>query len=34
MAPDLNLLISLDALLEEGSVVGATRRMNLKPRPR
>ena len=31
MAPDLNLLISLDALLEEGSVVGAARRMNLSP---
>ena len=31
MAPDLNLLISLDALLEEGSVVGAARRMNLAP---
>ena len=33
MAPDLNLLISLDALLEEGSVVGAARRMN-PARPR
>ena len=32
MAPDLNLLISLDALLEEGSVVGAARRMNLAAR--
>lgn len=31
MAPDLNLLVSLDALLEEGSVVGAARRMNLSP---
>lgn len=31
MAPDLNLLIALDALLEEGSVVGAARRMNLSP---
>lgn len=27
--PDLNLLIALDALFEEGSVVGAARRMNL-----
>ncbi|WAT02385.1 LysR family transcriptional regulator [Rouxiella chamberiensis] len=27
--PDLNLIIALDALLEEGSVVGAARRMNL-----
>ncbi len=27
--PDLNLLIALDALIEEGSVVGAARRMNL-----
>ncbi|SDR55360.1 transcriptional regulator, LysR family [Paraburkholderia fungorum] len=27
--PDLNLLIALDALLEEGSVVGAARRMHL-----
>lgn len=27
--PDLNLLLALDALLEEGSVVGAARRMNL-----
>ncbi|AOJ05668.1 MULTISPECIES: LysR family transcriptional regulator [Burkholderia] len=31
MAPDLNLLIALDALLEEGSVAGAARRMNLSP---
>ncbi|MFJ4143663.1 LysR family transcriptional regulator [Pseudomonas sp. NPDC089734] len=29
--PDLNLLIALDALLEEGSVVGAARRMHLSP---
>ncbi|WP_413729441.1 LysR family transcriptional regulator [Sodalis sp. RH22] len=29
--PDLNLLVALDALLEEGSVVGAARRMNLSP---
>lgn len=29
--PDLNLLIALDILLEEGSVVGAARRMNLSP---
>jgi len=28
-APDLNLLIALDVLLEEGSVAGAARRMNL-----
>ncbi len=27
--PDLNLLIALDVLIEEGSVVGAARRMNL-----
>lgn len=27
--PDLNLLVALDALLDEGSVVGAARRMNL-----
>ena len=27
--PDLNLLLALDALLEEGSVVGAARRMHL-----
>ncbi len=27
--PDLNLLIALDALLTEGSVAGAARRMNL-----
>ncbi len=29
--PDLNLLLALDALLEEGSVVGAARRMHLSP---
>ncbi|MQT88055.1 LysR family transcriptional regulator [Pseudomonas nabeulensis] len=29
--PDLNLLLALDALLEEGSVIGAARRMNLSP---
>lgn len=29
--PDLNLLIALDVLLEEGSVAGAARRMNLSP---
>ncbi len=29
--PDLNLIIALDALLEEGSVTGAARRMNLSP---
>ncbi|MCQ9472025.1 LysR family transcriptional regulator [Pseudomonas alliivorans] len=29
--PDLNLLIALDALLDEGSVVGAARRMHLSP---
>ncbi len=29
MRPDLNLLYALQALLEEGSVVGAARRMNL-----
>jgi DNA-binding transcriptional LysR family regulator len=28
-SPDLNLLLALDVLLEEGSVVGAARRMNL-----
>jgi DNA-binding transcriptional LysR family regulator len=28
---DLNLLVALDALLAEGSVVGAARRMNLSP---
>ncbi|AZV94513.1 LysR family transcriptional regulator [Bordetella sp. J329] len=27
--PDLNLLVALDVLLEEGSVIGAARRMNL-----
>jgi len=25
--PDMNLLVALDALLDEGSVVGAARRM-------
>lgn len=29
--PDLNLLVALDALLDEGSVIGAARRMNLSP---
>lgn len=29
--PDLNLLIALDALLDEGSVVGAARRLHLSP---
>ena len=29
--PDMNLLVTLDALLDEGSVVGAARRMNLSP---
>ncbi|WP_296257040.1 MULTISPECIES: LysR family transcriptional regulator [unclassified Pseudomonas] len=29
--PDMNLLIALDALLEEGSVVAAARRMHLSP---
>lgn len=29
--PDLNLLVALDVLLEEGSVVGAARRMHLSP---
>ncbi len=29
--PDLNLIIALDALLDEGSVIGAARRMNLSP---
>lgn len=29
--PDMNLLIALDALLEEGSVVGAAKRMHLSP---
>ncbi|WP_110599025.1 LysR family transcriptional regulator [Salinicola lusitanus] len=29
--PDLNLLLALDALLEEGSVAGAARRMHLSP---
>ncbi len=28
-SPDLNLLFALDVLLDEGSVVGAARRMNL-----
>ena len=27
--PDLNLLLALDALLDEGSVIGAARRMHL-----
>lgn len=31
MVPDLNLLVSLDALLEEGSVAGAARRLRLSP---
>lgn len=30
-APDLNLLITLDALLAEGSVVGAAKRLRLSP---
>lgn len=30
-SPDLNLLITLDALLTEGSVVGAARRLRLSP---
>jgi len=30
-APDLNLLITLDALLSEGSVAGAARRLRLSP---
>lgn len=30
-APDLNLLLTLDALLAEGSVVGAARRLGLSP---
>ncbi|WP_033062518.1 LysR family transcriptional regulator [Pseudomonas sp. CFII68] len=29
--PDMNLLVALDALLDEGSVVGAARRMSLSP---
>lgn len=29
--PDMNLLVALDALLDEGSVVGAARRMHLSP---
>ncbi|MGE7955725.1 LysR family transcriptional regulator [Pseudomonas sp. NPDC089530] len=29
--PDMNLLVALDALLNEGSVVGAAQRMNLSP---
>ncbi|MEN4829186.1 LysR family transcriptional regulator [Pseudomonas sp. P39-UII1] len=29
--PDMNLLVALDALLDEGSVVGAAQRMNLSP---
>ena len=28
--PDLNLLLALDALLDEGSVIGAARRMHLR----
>ena len=31
MKPDLNLLYALDALLEEGSVIGAARKMHLSP---
>ncbi|WP_028696572.1 LysR family transcriptional regulator [Pseudomonas cremoricolorata] len=31
LLPDLNLLVALDALLDEGSVVGAAQRMNLSP---
>lgn len=30
-APDLNLLVTLDVLLEEGSVAGAARRLQLSP---
>jgi DNA-binding transcriptional LysR family regulator len=30
-APDLNLLVTLDVLLDEGSVAGAARRLNLSP---
>ncbi|RZL30801.1 MAG: LysR family transcriptional regulator, partial [Rubrivivax sp.] len=30
-APDLNLLLTLDALLAEGSVAGAARRLRLSP---
>lgn len=30
-SPDLNLLITLDALLSEGSVIGAARRLGLSP---
>ncbi|WP_342615960.1 LysR family transcriptional regulator, partial [Pseudomonas aeruginosa] len=29
--PDMNLLVALNVLLEEGSVVGAARRMHLSP---
>lgn len=29
--PDLNLLVTLDVLLHEGSVIGAARRLNLSP---
>lgn len=29
--PDMNLLVALDALLDEGSVAGAAQRMNLSP---
>ncbi|MCE1114927.1 MULTISPECIES: LysR family transcriptional regulator [Pseudomonas] len=29
--PDMNLLVALDVLLDEGSVVGAAQRMNLSP---
>jgi DNA-binding transcriptional LysR family regulator len=29
--PDMNLLIALDVLLDEGSVVGAARSLNLSP---
>lgn len=29
--PDLNLLLTLEALLEEGSVAGAARRLSLSP---
>lgn len=31
MVPDLNLLVALDALLAEGSVAGASRRLRLSP---
>jgi hypothetical protein len=33
VTPDLNLLVTLDVLLTEGSVARAARRLRLSPRP-